>query len=61
MGDMLNEEEVGHLPSLSQSRHEHMHEQYNNFLEDEDHWQDVSDVRKHLGCIGKNKNHILMM
>ncbi|XP_076740919.1 LIM and calponin homology domains-containing protein 1 isoform X6 [Maylandia zebra] len=40
MGDMLNEEEVGHLPSLSQSRHEHMHEQYNNFLEDEDHWQD---------------------
>ncbi|CAI5680755.1 unnamed protein product [Oreochromis niloticus] len=40
MGDMLNDEEVGHLPSLSQSRHEHMHEQYNNFLEDEDHWQD---------------------
>uniref|UniRef100_A0A3Q4GM30 LIM and calponin homology domains 1a n=1 Tax=Neolamprologus brichardi TaxID=32507 RepID=A0A3Q4GM30_NEOBR len=40
MGDMLNEEEEGHLPSLSQSRHEHMHEQYNNFLEDEDHWQD---------------------
>ncbi|XP_039469350.1 LIM and calponin homology domains-containing protein 1-like isoform X4 [Oreochromis aureus] len=39
MGDMLNDEEVGHLPSLSQSRHEHMHEQYNNFLEDEDHWQ----------------------
>lgn len=53
MGDMLNDEEVGHLPSLSQSRHEHMHEQYNNFLEDEDHWQDVSDVRKHLGCTGK--------
>ncbi|XP_070684312.1 LIM and calponin homology domains-containing protein 1-like [Pempheris klunzingeri] len=40
MSDMLNEEEVGHLPSLSQSRYERMHEQYNNFLEDEDHWQD---------------------
>ncbi|XP_030587013.1 LIM and calponin homology domains-containing protein 1-like isoform X2 [Archocentrus centrarchus] len=40
MGDMLNEEEVGHLPLLSQSRHERMHEQYNSFLEEEDHWQD---------------------
>ncbi len=44
MSDMLNEDEVGHLPPLSQSRYERMHEQYNNFLEDEDHWQDVSDV-----------------
>ncbi|XP_041821991.1 LIM and calponin homology domains-containing protein 1-like isoform X4 [Chelmon rostratus] len=40
MSDMLNEEEVGHLPQLSQSRYERMHEQYNSFLEDEDHWQD---------------------
>ncbi|XP_035516855.1 LIM and calponin homology domains-containing protein 1-like [Morone saxatilis] len=40
MSDILNEEEVGHLPPLSQSRHERMHEQYNSFLEDEDHWQD---------------------
>ncbi|XP_059190241.1 LIM and calponin homology domains-containing protein 1a [Centropristis striata] len=39
LGDMLNEEEVGHLPPLSQSRHERMHEQYNNFQEDDDHWQ----------------------
>lgn len=44
MSDMLNEDEVGRLPSLSQSRYERMHEQYNNFLEDEDHWQDVRDV-----------------
>nr|XP_020447389.1 LIM and calponin homology domains-containing protein 1-like isoform X5 [Monopterus albus] len=40
MGDMLNEEEPGHLTPLSQSRYERMHEQYNNFREDEDHWQD---------------------
>ncbi|XP_055363245.1 LIM and calponin homology domains-containing protein 1 isoform X7 [Betta splendens] len=39
LGDMLNEEEVGHMPQLSQSRYERMHEQYNSFLEDEDHWQ----------------------
>ncbi|KAG7221905.1 hypothetical protein INR49_016931, partial [Caranx melampygus] len=39
MGDMLNEDEVGHLPPLSQSRHERMHEQYNSFLEEDDHWQ----------------------
>lgn len=41
MGDMINEEEVGYLPPMSQSRHERMHEQYNSFLEDEEHWQDV--------------------
>lgn len=41
MTDMVNEEEAGHLPLLSQSRHERMHEQYNNFQEEEDHWQDV--------------------
>ncbi|XP_070768876.1 LIM and calponin homology domains-containing protein 1-like [Enoplosus armatus] len=39
MSDMLNEDEVGHIPPLSQSRYERMQEQYNNFLEDEDHWQ----------------------
>ncbi|XP_049900716.1 LIM and calponin homology domains-containing protein 1-like isoform X3 [Epinephelus moara] len=39
MSDMLNEDEVGHLPPLSQSRYERMHEQYNNFQEDDDHWQ----------------------
>lgn len=44
LGDMLNEEEVGYLPPLSQSRYERMQEQYNNFLEDEDHWQNVSDL-----------------
>lgn len=46
MSDMLNEEDVGHLPSLSQSRYERMHEQYNSFVEDEEHWQ---DVRGNLG------------
>ncbi|XP_075890816.1 LIM and calponin homology domains-containing protein 1-like isoform X10 [Nelusetta ayraudi] len=40
MGDMISEEEVGYLPPMSQSRHEHMHEQYNSFVEDEDHWRD---------------------
>lgn len=41
MGDMASEEEVGHLPSLSPSRPERMHQQCNAFLEEEDHWQDV--------------------
>lgn len=40
MGDMINEEEVGYLPLMSQSRHERMHEQYNSFVEDEEHWRD---------------------
>lgn len=44
MSDMLNEEEVGHLPPLSQSRYERMHEQYNSCLEDEEHWQNVRDL-----------------
>ncbi|XP_029908794.1 LIM and calponin homology domains-containing protein 1-like isoform X3 [Myripristis murdjan] len=39
MGDMHNEEEVGHMPPLSQSRFERMHEHYNN-CQDEDQWQD---------------------
>lgn len=41
MSDILNEEEVEHLPPLSQSRNERMHEPYNNFEEDDDHWQNV--------------------
>lgn len=41
MGDIINEDEMGHSPSLSQSRYERMHEQYNNLVEEEDHWQDV--------------------
>lgn len=41
MGDMINEEEVGYLPPMSQSRHERMHEQYNSFQEDEEHWRNV--------------------
>lgn len=48
MSDMLNEEDVGHLPSQSQSRHERMHEQYNSFLEDEEHWQDVRGNEGHF-------------
>ncbi|KAM7394447.1 hypothetical protein PAMP_021251 [Pampus punctatissimus] len=39
MSDILNEDEVGHLPPLSQSRYERMHEQYSNFQDDEDQWQ----------------------
>lgn len=46
MGDMISEEEVGYLPPMSQSRHEHMHEQYNSFVEDEDHWRDVRGLCK---------------
>lgn len=45
MSDMLNEDEVGHLPTLSQSRYERMHEQYNNFQDDEDQWQNVRDLQ----------------
>ncbi|XP_056264879.1 LIM and calponin homology domains-containing protein 1-like isoform X4 [Pseudoliparis swirei] len=39
MSDILNEEEVEHLPPLSQSRYERRHEQSNNFQDDDDHWQ----------------------
>ncbi|XP_044203208.1 LIM and calponin homology domains-containing protein 1-like isoform X7 [Thunnus albacares] len=39
MSDMLNDDEVGHLPQLSQSRYERMQEQYSNFQDDEDQWQ----------------------
>uniref|UniRef100_A0A087XUQ6 LIM and calponin homology domains 1a n=1 Tax=Poecilia formosa TaxID=48698 RepID=A0A087XUQ6_POEFO len=40
MGDMANEDEAGHVPSLSPSRYERMHQQYNAFVEEEDQWQD---------------------
>lgn len=43
MNDILSEEEVEHLPPLSQSRHERMHEQYNNFPEEDDEWQSVNE------------------
>lgn len=49
MGDIINEDEMGHSPSLSQSRYERMHEQYNNFVEEEEHWQDVR--RLHDSCV----------
>lgn len=45
MGDIINEDEMGHPPSLSQSRYERMQEQYNNFVEEEEHWQDVRRLR----------------
>lgn len=41
MGDMANEDEAGHFPSLSPSRYERMHQQCNAFVEEEDQWQDV--------------------
>ncbi|KAM3864784.1 uncharacterized protein ACN63O_010471 [Diretmus argenteus] len=40
MSDMLSEEEVGHIPTLSQSRYERMQEQYTNNEDEEDPWQD---------------------
>lgn len=49
MGDIINEDEMGHSPSLSQSRYERMQEQYNNLVEEEEHWQDVR--RLHDNCV----------
>lgn len=49
MGDIINEDETGHPPSLGQSRHERMQEQYSNFVEEEEHWQDVRRLRH--GCV----------
>ncbi|KAK7929135.1 hypothetical protein WMY93_005530 [Mugilogobius chulae] len=40
MSDILNEDDVGHLPHISPSRYERMQEQYSNFKEDENQWQD---------------------
>lgn len=48
MGDIINEDEMGHPPSLSQSRYERMHEQYNNFVEEEEHWQGVRRLRDNI-------------
>lgn len=58
MSDMVNEEEVGHLPSLSQSRHERMNEQYSSFQEEEDHWQDVRGLwyRRSRTVFGVSRN-----
>ncbi|KAG7486256.1 LIM and calponin-likey domains-containing 1-like isoform X1 [Solea senegalensis] len=39
MSDILNEEEAEHLPPLSQSRHDRMQEQYNQFQEEDDPWR----------------------
>ncbi|KAM4603338.1 uncharacterized protein ACJ7VT_018055 [Polymixia lowei] len=40
MGDMLSEEEAGHIQPLNQSRFERMHEQFNNNQDEDDQWQD---------------------
>lgn len=48
MSDMLNEDEVGHLPTLSQSRYERMQEQYSNFQDDDDQWQNVRQYLQYL-------------
>ncbi|XP_019717867.1 LIM and calponin homology domains-containing protein 1-like isoform X3 [Hippocampus comes] len=39
MSDMVDQDQAGHLPQLSQSRYERMHEQYNNYEDDDDQWQ----------------------
>nr|XP_049575393.1 LIM and calponin homology domains-containing protein 1 isoform X2 [Syngnathus scovelli] len=39
MSDMVDQDEAGHLPQLSLSRYERMHEQYNNFQDEDDQWQ----------------------
>ncbi|XP_019114753.2 LIM and calponin homology domains-containing protein 1a isoform X3 [Larimichthys crocea] len=55
MSDMLNEEEVGHIPPQSQSRYERMHEQYNSLLEDEDHWQsDLARWKNRRRCASQD-------
>lgn len=50
MSDILNEEEVGHFPHVSQSKYERMHEQYNSFLEEEEHWQNVRGISIKTAC-----------
>lgn len=43
--DMRDEEdELAYLRAHSQSRHEHLHNQYNKLKEEEDQWQDVSHI-----------------
>ncbi|XP_061626447.1 LIM and calponin homology domains-containing protein 1-like isoform X12 [Phyllopteryx taeniolatus] len=39
MSDMADRDEAGHSPPLSLSRYERMHEQYNNFQDEDDRWQ----------------------
>lgn len=48
MNNILSEEEQGLLPPMSQSRYERMHEQYNNFQEEDDHWQDVGEEKHYI-------------
>ncbi|KAF3852473.1 hypothetical protein F7725_005828 [Dissostichus mawsoni] len=55
MSDILNEEEVGHLPPLSQSRNERMHEQYNNSQEDDDPWRnDLARWKSRRRCASQD-------
>lgn len=44
MGDIINKDEMGH----SSSRYERMHEQYNNFVEEEEDWQGVRKTTRYL-------------
>lgn len=47
MIDMRDEEdELAYLQRHSQSRHEHLHNQYNKVKEEEDQWQDVSHTEQ---------------
>ncbi|XP_077426592.1 LIM and calponin homology domains-containing protein 1-like isoform X4 [Vanacampus margaritifer] len=39
LSDMVDQDEAGHVPQLSLSRYERMHEQYNNFEDEDDQWQ----------------------
>ncbi|XP_033941735.1 LIM and calponin homology domains-containing protein 1-like isoform X7 [Pseudochaenichthys georgianus] len=55
MSDILNEEEVGHLPPVSQSRNERMHEQYNNSQEDDDPWRnDLARWKNRRRCASQD-------
>lgn len=48
MIDMRDEEdELAYHQPHSQSRHEHLHNQYNKLREEEDQWQDVSHTNPH--------------
>lgn len=44
MSDMVDQDQAGHLPQLSQSRYERMHEQY--YQDDDDQWQSVRNEHK---------------
>ncbi|KAI4833059.1 hypothetical protein KUCAC02_015991 [Chaenocephalus aceratus] len=55
MSDILNEEEVGHLAPVSQSRNERMHEQYNNSQEDDDPWRnDLARWKNRRRCASQD-------